>query len=56
MNLTLKPSIEQEYEIILKALEKTNFNKTKAAELLGVTRQTIHEKIKKYNDTLKGNK
>jgi two-component system response regulator HydG len=53
MNLTLKPTIEQEYQIILKALEKTNFNKSKAAELLGVSRQTIHDKIKKYNNTLK---
>jgi two-component system response regulator HydG len=45
---TLKPTIEQEYKIILSALEKTNFNKTKAAEILGVTRQTVYEKLKKY--------
>jgi two-component system response regulator HydG len=46
--LTLKPTIEQEYKIILSALEKTNFNKTKAAELLKIDRKTLYNKITRY--------
>lgn len=38
-----------EYEAILQALEKTHWNKTKAASLLGITRRTIYNKIKNYD-------
>ncbi len=34
---------------VLDALEKTRWNKTKAAQLLGIDRRTIHRKLKKYN-------
>ncbi len=34
---------------ILRALEKSGWNKTKAAKLLGVDRRTVYLKIKKYN-------
>jgi len=37
-----------EAQDVLAALEKTHWNKTKAAALLGVNRRTIHRKIKKY--------
>ncbi len=37
-----------EYKAILKAMEKHAFNKTKAAESLGITRQTLNTKIKKH--------
>lgn len=37
-----------ERETILAALEKTNGNKTMAARLLGVSRQTIYRKIEQY--------
>ncbi len=34
---------------ILAALEQVHWNKTKAANLLGINRRTIHRKIKKYH-------
>ncbi len=40
---------EYEKEQILKALKKTNFNKSKAAKLLQVTRKTLYNKINHYN-------
>ncbi|MEO9891458.1 sigma-54 dependent transcriptional regulator [Aurantibacter sp.] len=39
---------EFEKERILKALKKTNFNKSKAAKLLQVTRKTLYNKINHY--------
>ncbi len=40
---------EFEKDRILKALKKTNFNKSKAAKLLQVTRKTLYNKINHYN-------
>ena len=40
---------EYEKALILKALEKTNWVKNKAAELLQIKRTTLVEKIKRYN-------
>ncbi|QLG45640.1 sigma-54-dependent transcriptional regulator [Costertonia aggregata] len=40
---------EYEKEQILRALKKTNFNKSKAAKLLQVTRKTLYNKINHYN-------
>lgn len=37
-----------EYEIILSALQKVNFNKSKAAELLNIDRKTLYNKLKHY--------
>ena len=45
-----KRSIDESKEI-LQALDKTNWNKAKAARLLGVTRQTIYRKIDQYKIT-----
>lgn len=39
---------EYEKDRILKALKRTNFNKTKAAELLQITRKTLYNKIENY--------
>ncbi|NOY60367.1 MAG: sigma-54-dependent Fis family transcriptional regulator [Calditrichaeota bacterium] len=39
---------EVEKELILKTLEQTNGNRTRAAEILGITRQTLLNKLKEY--------
>jgi two-component system response regulator HydG len=39
-------SMVAEYEMILATLNKVNFNKSKAAELLGVNRKTLYNKMK----------
>jgi len=38
-----------ERQIIQKALERAGYNKTKASELLGISRRTLRYKIKKYS-------
>ena len=38
-------------QAILQALEKTDWNKTKAASLLGISRRSIYRKIKEFNIT-----
>ena len=46
---TLKAaSIDAEYEMIVQALKKANYNKSKAAKLLNVDRKTLYNKIKIY--------
>jgi len=39
---------EAERLLILKTLESTNNNKTKAAEILGISLKTLHNKLKEY--------
>lgn len=41
--------IQTEKEVILRALEESNWNKTKAAEKLGISRKTLWQKLKKFN-------
>ncbi len=54
MELNLKGAgIDAEYEVILSALKKVNFNKSKAAKLLQIDRKTLYNKIKEYRE-LKG--
>jgi len=38
-----------EKNLILKALAEAKYNKTRAAEILGISRRTLHNKIKEYN-------
>lgn len=38
-----------ERELILKALKQTSGNKTKAAEILGISRRTLHNKIHEFD-------
>lgn len=40
---------EDEPGVIVKALNKSDWNKAKAARILGISRQTIYRKIKEYN-------
>ena len=42
-------SSEAEYEVIINALRKVNFNKSKAAELLGIDRKTLYNKMRNIN-------
>lgn len=41
--------LEVEKDIILRALEKTNYNKKKASELLNIPRSTLYFKMDKYD-------
>lgn len=48
-NSELKTVAEMEKELILRTLEKTPNNKTKAAEILGISSRTLRNKLKEYN-------
>ena len=39
---------EAEHMLIVKTLQATEGNRTRAAELLGITRKTLQNKIKEY--------
>src|SRR5438046_7176748 len=41
---------EAERLLILKTLESTNNNKTRAAEILGISLKTLHNKLKEYGN------
>ncbi|MFN3851306.1 MAG: sigma-54-dependent transcriptional regulator [Spirosomataceae bacterium] len=43
-----KVSNEAEYELILEVLQQTRFNKSKAAEILGIDRKTLYNKMKNF--------
>ena len=48
-SLDLRTQTEtQEREIIVTALQKTHYNKSKAAELLKIDRKTLYNKMKQY--------
>ncbi len=40
---------EAEKELILRTLEHTGNNKTRAAEILGISLKTLHNKLREYN-------
>jgi transcriptional regulator of acetoin/glycerol metabolism len=46
--MALPPLKEVERNHIVKALRHTGWNITRAAEILGISRKTVHEKIKQY--------
>lgn len=48
-------NIDAEYEVILDVLKQTNYNKTKAAELLNIDRKTLYNKLNQYK-AMKANK
>ncbi len=43
-----QPLQDIEREVIFRTLEKTNNNKTKAAQILGISLKTMHNKLNKY--------
>jgi DNA-binding NtrC family response regulator len=45
---------EAERLLIMKTLESTNNNKTRAAEILGISLKTLHNKLKEYNQGVNG--
>ncbi len=49
-NIEIKSLAELEREAILKALEVCKGNKTRAAELLGITVRTLRNKLKQYEE------
>lgn len=50
--MALKDSASKaEYETIMHVLKEVNFNKTKAADLLGIDRKTLYSKIKSYKNS-----
>jgi len=50
VHLEVGTTVEQaERQLILKTLESTNNNKTRAAEVLGISLKTLHNKLKEYN-------
>ena len=42
---------EAEKMLILKTLEATSNNKTRAAEILGISLKTLHNKLKEYGNS-----
>jgi len=42
---------EAERLLILKTLESTSNNKTRAAEILGISLKTLHNKLKEYGNS-----
>ncbi len=52
VELPVGTTVEQaEKNLILKTLESTGQNKTRAAEILGISLKTLHNKLKKYRET-----
>ncbi|WP_180968076.1 sigma-54 interaction domain-containing protein [Cytobacillus massiliigabonensis] len=43
------PLEEVEHQVIIGVLSETNFNKSRAAKKLGISRSTLYDKMRKYN-------
>jgi two-component system response regulator HydG len=43
-------SIDAEFELIVEALKKCNYNKSKAALMLNIDRKTLYNKMKQYKE------
>jgi PAS domain S-box-containing protein len=51
---SLKESEANAPELVFQALQKTDWNKAKAARMLGISRRTIYRKIEEFNISKKG--
>jgi DNA-binding NtrC family response regulator len=49
---SIMPIREMERKLIYQALKATNGNRTKAAEILGITVRTLRNKLKEYGKSL----
>ncbi len=49
-NSLREASLDAEYETILEALKKVNFNKSKAAKLLNIDRKTLYNKMRQFQE------
>ncbi|MGR3178284.1 MAG: sigma-54 interaction domain-containing protein, partial [Candidatus Anammoxibacter sp.] len=49
MNFSIGKGKGDDRQAIIQALKKTGWNKSKAAQLLGIDRRTVYLKVKKYN-------
>ncbi len=47
-NVLRSANIDAEYEVILQALQQSNFNKSKAAKLLNIDRKTLYNKMRQH--------
>ena len=43
-------NIDAEHAVILEALKKAGYNKSKAARLLNIDRKTLYNKMKQFRD------
>ena len=43
-------TIDNEYQVIMDALEQNHYNKQKTAAALGISRSTLYQKLKKYEN------
>ena len=51
VSIPVGTTVEQaEHDLIMKTLEATGQNKTRAAEILGISLKTLHNKLKKYRE------
>lgn len=50
INVLRKEATMAEYKKILQVLEEVRFNKSRAAEVLGIDRKTLYNKLDKYKE------
>lgn len=50
MKFLLKPLVEIEKQYILRVLDETGGNKARAAKILGISRETLYQKLKSFED------